>query len=317
MVLLYNRFISCQWDTQLIHRHLFPALFFLITVLPAGGMDTATAGVGTRAPADTVTFFLLPTARGETREMYTIAGGRFGAPFTLVYGAVLVARGKDVFLFDTGLGRRVDKQFEENMPWWAAPFFEYKKGRPLALWFETDSSLPRPGRIFLSHGHWDHASGLPDFPTLPVWLPRAEYDFIHNEGPPAVFPSQFIRPDSLWHIYPFEDKLYAGFEQSLDLYGDGSVVLVLMGGHTPGSVGMFINMADGRRYLFPGDLVWNRDQIENQRGKFWLSRMLADYDGDRVEEVIRKMRALQLQDPGLRIIPAHDERAWNEILREH
>ena len=303
----------------MIHRSFFRPHTILTALLFLGVASLAAAAQDRSSPAvsDSVTFFLLPTAEGQTREMYTISGGAFSTPFTLIYGAVLVRHGHDAFLFDTGLGEQVDNQFEQDMPWWARPFFEYEKQQSVRKQLEADSTLPRPTRIFLSHGHWDHAGGLVDFPDLPVWVPQQEYDFIHSEGPPAVFPSQFTLPDSQWHIYDFEAKNYAGFEHSLDLYGDGSVVLVLMGGHTPGSVGLFINRSHGRNYLFPGDLVWNHDQIDRQKGKFWLSRLLADYDSERVDEVIRKLHDLLIKQPALQIIPAHDARSWDRIIREH
>ncbi len=285
-------------------------LFSIILSLQARDPALITSDTVSVRTGDSIRVFFLPTARGTTREMYTISGGSFGTPYTLVYGAILIQHGRDAFLFDSGLGSHVDAQFEADMPWWAAPFFKYKTEHPVLEQLSADSTLPRPTRIFLSHAHWDHASGLPDFPRLPVWLPRQEYDYIQAEGPPAVFPSQFIRPDSLWHIYTFEAKPHAGFEQSLDLYGDGSVIMVWLGGHTPGSVGMFVNTSNGRRYFFPGDLVWNYDQIAQLKGKFWLSRLLADYDSDRVLDVIRKLRHIREKQPDIRIIPAHDIRYW-------
>ena len=40
----------------------------------------------------------------------------------------------------------------------------------------------------------------------------------------------------------FSDTPYEIYPQSLDLYKDGSIVLVPLPGHTPGSVGVFINL---------------------------------------------------------------------------
>ncbi len=285
-------------------------LFSGLLCLQAMSLNASSADSVSAIVHDSVRVYFLPTARGTTREMFTVSGGSFGSPFTLVYGAILVRHGEDAFLFDTGLGNHADAQFEADMPWWAAPFFKYETEHSVSEQLSADSTLPRPSRIFLSHAHWDHAGGLPDFPRLPVWLPRQEYDYIHSEGPPAVFPSQFARPDSLWRIYTFEDRPHAGFKQSLDLYGDGSVVLVWMGGHTPGSVGLFVNTSNGERYLFPGDLVWNYDQISRLEGKFWLSRLLADDDSDRVLEVIRKLKDIRERRPDIRIVPAHDIRHW-------
>ncbi len=47
-----------------------------------------------------------------------------------------------------------------------------------------------------------------------------------------------------------------GFDESLDLFGDGRLVLVPLPGHTPGSVGLFVTLDSGRRLFFSGDTSW-------------------------------------------------------------
>ena len=51
------------------------------------------------------------------------------------------------------------------------------------------------------------------------------------------------------------------FPTSHDVYGDGSIVVVLAPGHTPGGVIIFVNLASGKRYAFVGDLVWQLEGI--------------------------------------------------------
>jgi N-acyl homoserine lactone hydrolase len=36
--------------------------------------------------------------------------------------------------------------------------------------------------ILLTHSHWDHVSGLPDFPGVPVWVTPQERAFISKGG---------------------------------------------------------------------------------------------------------------------------------------
>jgi glyoxylase-like metal-dependent hydrolase (beta-lactamase superfamily II) len=36
--------------------------------------------------------------------------------------------------------------------------------------------------VLLTHAHWDHVSGLPDFPSAPVWVTAAEHAFIRQAG---------------------------------------------------------------------------------------------------------------------------------------
>ncbi len=48
--------------------------------------------------------------------------------------------------------------------------------------------------------------------------------------------------------YDFRSGPYLGFAESHDVYGDGSVVIALAGGHTTGSVIVFVTLPSGRRY---------------------------------------------------------------------
>ena len=36
--------------------------------------------------------------------------------------------------------------------------------------------------ILLTHAHWDHVSGPPDFPGTPVWITSEEHGFVADGG---------------------------------------------------------------------------------------------------------------------------------------
>ena len=84
--------------------------------------------------------------------------------------------------------------------------------------------------ILLTHSHWDHVSGLPDFPGVPVWVTPQEREFIRKSGS-----LDFCRlfTDIRYEEYGFEGGPYLGFPASHDIYGDGSIVVVPAPGHTP------------------------------------------------------------------------------------
>jgi glyoxylase-like metal-dependent hydrolase (beta-lactamase superfamily II) len=74
------------------------------------------------------------------------------------------------------------------------------------------------------------------------------------------------------------------------VYGDGSVVVALAGGHTTGSVVVFVALPSGRRYAFIGDLTWQIDGIRDRVERPWLLRRLADGDPEQVRQ--RLLRAV-------------------------
>ncbi|WP_252273053.1 hypothetical protein [Pseudomonas subflava] len=97
-----------------------------------------------------------------------------------------------------------------------------------------------------------NASGLADFAEVPVWAPYGEIEFSRIATPPEVLPSQFARAIR-WVPLQFDAQPFPGFERSYDLFGDGSLVLVPMAGHTPGSIDLFFTLDDVRRFFFTGD----------------------------------------------------------------
>ena len=262
--------------------------------------------------ASMVKIHFLKTGTVDTPEALTFAQGSLFKNVAMVHGAILIQHGNDSLLFDTGLGRSINDQFSQDMPFWLKPFMSYKKGVAAADQIQA-LGLPPPKRIFLSHAHWDHASGLLDFPEAETWVTAAEHTYLLSENARSaaqVFPSQVDSSAIRWHDYSLGNVAYAGFEKSYDLYGDGTLVLVSLAGHSPGSVGLFVNSQDGQRRFFVGDAVWNVAAIEKLRHKFWLSSWLLDLDRPETGRVIAKMELLMRSNPQLKIIPAHDLKTW-------
>ena len=112
---------------------------------------------------------------------------------------------------------------------------------------------------------------------------------------------------------PFTPTPYENFDESYDLYGDGSVVLVRMPGHTPGSIGTFVNLSPTKRFLHVGDTVFAREAIEKRQPKGLLIRPL-DVDRPETGVEISKLAQLHEMEPGLKFIPAHERAAWQAVF---
>jgi glyoxylase-like metal-dependent hydrolase (beta-lactamase superfamily II) len=163
---------------------------------------------------------------------------------------------------------------------------------------QLDFALP-------THAHWDHVSGLLDLPTLPVHLHRPEREWI-SSGP--VAPVGGVR-DSLRDRsvieYDLDGPPVSTFTRSLDLFGDNSVILVDLAGHTPGSVGVLTHTGRGW-ILIAGDAAWHHLQIEKVRQKSSYPGVLVDEDRD---ETFRTLQRLHLARHAVTIIPTHDHQA--------
>jgi glyoxylase-like metal-dependent hydrolase (beta-lactamase superfamily II) len=250
-----------------------------------------------------VRFSLVKTAETKTLDAFTVEGGKWTETATANHMAVLIEHHAATLLFDTSLGRQVDRQFDSEMPWHDKPLLRYGPVQPVRDQLDRDGI--RVDRILLSHAHWDHASGLADFPEVPVWAPYEEIEFSQIATPPAVLPSQFEHPIK-WVPYPFAPQAFMGFGDSHDLFGDGSLVLVPLHGHTPGSVGLFITLENGRRFFFTGDASWRLEGFTGPKEKFWFGRNMVDNDHDATRQVLQQVHELLQREPDLAVIPAHD-----------
>lgn len=242
---------------------------------------------------------------------FAYRGGSFLDTRHFGMGGILVQHPKGTLLFDTGFGSTVDQQFK-TIPWLMRMTTRYVKEPTVAAQLKA-ANIPLSSitGVVLTHAHWDHVSGLADLPGVPVWVNHNEEGFIkYGDDATALIRSMGALP---YKVYSYTSGPYLGFSKSLDVFDDGSVVLVPAPGHTPGSIIAFINTPDGKRYALIGDIVWQKEGIDIPAERPWISRMLVDYDGDQVRDLIVQLHNLQAAIPGLIIVPAHDRRVWDTL----
>src|SRR5579864_351681 len=235
-------------------------------------------------------------------------------------GSILVKHPAGDLLIDTGSSTRFNEEIR------GYPFLTWLKLRLLAGQLTPEISLQEllrlagedPAEIrwaILSHVHLDHAGGLMDLPRLTVLMTREEILFANDSAAQAkgyvLAAYTKTLPNPSLPTLQFDAKPYETFDESADLYHDGSVVVVPLRGHTPGSVGIFVNLSPDRRIFYVGDAVDDEHGFQDRVGK---SLILRDSDDDEAlaNRVVAGLSDLHEKLPQLAIIPAHGRSAYKK-----
>jgi N-acyl homoserine lactone hydrolase len=164
----------------------------------------------------------------------------------------------------------------------------------------------------LSHLHEDHIGGVAELTGAELLVSAAEWAELAKPAPEL---RGFLRdhlqlPGRNWHqvsLEPTDDPALAPFTESLDVMGDGSLVLLATPGHTAGSVSLLIRRTARPPLLLAGDLTYGADLLRRGQLPGVGHRQL-------LAESTRKVLALQHQQPGLVVLPAHDPTAAQRLL---
>jgi glyoxylase-like metal-dependent hydrolase (beta-lactamase superfamily II) len=262
-------------------------------------------------PPQELRMTVLHTGAIASRHGLAVRGGSLGAEMEFAMAPILIEHPRGNLLVDAGFGRDVDRHVLTT-PWIGQKLSSHRKDTPAIEQLAARGIAPGALRgIVLTHAHWDHASGVADFPGVPVLVTAAERDFIASGADESALIRSF---DARIETYALDGGPYLGFDSSHDFFGDGSVVAVPVPGHTPGSVIVFVTLPGaGGRFALIGDLAWTLEGVEWPAERPWLPRSLADWDEAQVRGHLRHVHALMAAQPELKIVPAHDRRALAAI----
>jgi len=290
-----------------------PFVLLEISLLPAPLPAPAPldAELPPASPPDGMAIFQLPTGVTHRSTGFAYRGGSFFDKRDFAMTAVLIKHPKGDLLIDTGFGCDIDRQFE-MLPFFVRYVTTYEHGKCAADQLrDAGYDMTQLKWILLTHAHWDHVSGLPDFPGATVLVPEAEREAIDKGG--AVMELARSFRDVRYAAYKFGGGPYLGFPTSSDVYKDGSIVLVPAPGHTPGSVIVFVTLPGEKRYALVGDLVWQLEGILQREERPWLQRRVADADPEGVRANLLRVAAIAAKFPEITIVPAHDLRGFADM----
>ena len=195
-------------------------------------------------------------------EFLVVRGAFSYVPHVNAYSAVLIRHPRGTFLYDTGFCRNIYSFLRNQSVLFRTLLGSFVFEQALSSHLQQLEMKPDDlDFVLLSHLHWDHVSGIPDLPGVPLRINRVEYDSAKadpSRGGVSELIWQFMG-DNPHELFDCAGPTYMGFRSSYDLFGDGSLVLVPLPGHTLGHTGLFINRASGSRLFLVGDAVWSAE----------------------------------------------------------
>jgi N-acyl homoserine lactone hydrolase len=172
-----------------------------------------------------------------------------GKTKTLTDSCYLIRHGDSVMIWDTGLAGALAGQPGMTQ----GPFTMTLKTRLVDQLAQVGLKPADVDYVGISHYHDDHTGQAADFPAATLLMGKADFD-VAKVYPPAQKAFQpWIAGGS--KVEPIEgDK---------DVYGDGSVVILDLPGHTPGHHALLVRLASGP-VLLTGDLYHFTEQVANE-----------------------------------------------------
>jgi N-acyl homoserine lactone hydrolase len=190
---------------------------------------------------------------------FAVRGSFSLAPREMAHSAVLIRHPRGTFLFDSGFCADIQLFLLDQPLLFRKTLANFTQEQNIVAHLQQLGVQPSDlDFVLLSHLHWDHVSGLPDLPNVPVRVRRLEYEAAQQDGRLDKLQGlvrRLMGRNSLEH-FDLTGPAYGGFSASFDLFGDGSIVLVPLPGHTQGQVGMFIHRSNGAHLFLIADAAW-------------------------------------------------------------
>lgn len=233
------------------------------------------------------------------------------------HSAVLIRHPKATFLYDTGLSNDIFLSLVEKPLFFRKTLANFTLERAIGNHLQQLALRPSDLKFALiSHLHWDHVSGVPDLPGVPLLMNRVEYDAAQEKLLDAFGGvTRELIGQSNKEFFDLAGPAYEGFRASHDLLGDGSLVLVPLPGHTAGNTGMFINRSNGPRVLLIGDAAWVAENYLYPTPMHSLMWSRVTSDQATALQTLIDLHRFALKHPEIPIIAMHDAHMQEAFMR--
>jgi len=218
-------------------------------ILTAGAVASAVmAGTLSRA-ADPIPVSLTRLDCGAVQvndlNAFSDTNAYTGQSKRLTDSCYLIQHGETYMLWDTGLplalkGSAVDDKVAMS------PTFDKTIKEQLAVLKVKPEQISFIG---ISHYHFDHIGQAADFPNAKLLIGKGDWEALTAD------PLPFGANPALLEHWLKGDGAVEGVSGDKDIFGDGSVVMLGMPGHTPGHHSLKVTLAKTGTVLLTGDVT--------------------------------------------------------------
>ncbi|MGH1469885.1 MAG: N-acyl homoserine lactonase family protein [Cellvibrionaceae bacterium] len=209
-----------------------------------------------------------------------------GFKVQLTYSCYLIQHGDQYLLWDAG-------QPDNGRP--TAP-----KKNLVKLLGELKLKPEQITYLGISHYHGDHVGQAPFFPQSTLLIGQGDWDAITG-----------VTPNHMANAKPFEHWISGGSKVEplpgdKDVFGDGSVVILNMPGHTPGHHSLLVKLKKKGNVLISGDQAHFHENYEHNRvPSFNTNRADTLASFDRFKDIAKNLNAT--------VIIQHDARDIDKL----
>jgi glyoxylase-like metal-dependent hydrolase (beta-lactamase superfamily II) len=163
--------------------------------------------------------------------------------------------------------------------------------------------------IVMTHLHSDHASGISHFPEATFIISEREWAAARKAGQLSGYIKRQYDHAFDYRLVDFDGPdatSFASFGRALDLFADGSVMLVSTPGHTHGHMSVVLRLAGGEA-LIAGDAAYTMRTLRDSHVPYRMD------DEHRFRRSLREIQLYVEQTPGAVIVPGHDMAHWRTL----
>ncbi|RHW17402.1 N-acyl homoserine lactonase family protein [Sphingomonas gilva] len=225
-------------------------------VLVAGTIVSGVAAFAASEPAARVTLTRLDcgTVAANDLNQFSDTDAYVGKSKNLASSCYLIRHGDDLMIWDTGLPAAIKgKPIDPKLPMDATVTTTLVE--QLA---QLNIKPEQIGRVGISHFHFDHIGQASSFPGATLLIGAADWNELS-----AKTPDKRLNPDAVRHWISGGGKVEP-VQGDRDVFGDGSVRMIDLPGHTPGHHGLMVKLKNKGDVLLTGDQAHFTENYESE-----------------------------------------------------